>query len=101
MITGLTDRQAEILAFIDSRTPPPSVREMCAHFGITTNAVNCHLLALEKKGYIRREHRKARGITLLRLPTETVVRRAVEMLRRLPAARREIALSQIRVEAMR
>lgn len=55
----LTERQAEILAFIrnEVRTKgrPPSMREIGKEFGIrSTNGVSDHLWALEKKGFIRR-----------------------------------------------
>ena len=53
----LTDRQREILDFITQsirdRGYPPTLREIGLHFGIrSTNGVNDHLRALEKKGYL-------------------------------------------------
>ena len=66
MAKGLTRRQQEILDFIidcirEDRMPP-TIAEIGAHFGITsTNGVNDHLVALEKKGYIERSS-KARSI---------------------------------------
>lgn len=60
---SLTVRQREILAFIQSKPYPPTVREIGAAFGIRSpNGVTCHLLALERKGAIIRERGKARGI---------------------------------------
>ena len=53
----LTDRQQQILDFIgesiNARGFPPTLREIGEHFGIrSTNGVNDHLKALEKKyGY--------------------------------------------------
>jgi len=69
MAIGLTKRQQEILDFIRSEIAghgyPPSFREIGAHFGIkSTNGVKVHMTALEKKGYINRESRLARGIEL-------------------------------------
>lgn len=69
MAIGLTKRQQEVLDFIRSeiagRGYPPSFREIGAHFGIkSTNGVKVHMTALEKKGYINRESRLARGIEL-------------------------------------
>jgi len=66
MAKGLTKRQASILEFIilsiRDRGFPPTIAEMGAEFGISsTNGVNDHLVALEKKGYIARTS-KARGI---------------------------------------
>jgi len=66
MARGLTDRQESILRFIiDSIRDygrPPTIAEIGEEFGITsTNGVNDHLIALEKKGYIERSS-KARSI---------------------------------------
>src|SRR5688572_8616084 len=63
----LTDRQQEILAFINSsigdRGYPPTLREIGRQFGIkSTNGVNDHLRALEKKGYLAREDMKSRAL---------------------------------------
>lgn len=63
----LTDRQREILDFItrsiSSRGYPPTLREIGTHFGIrSTNGVNDHLRALEKKGYLQREDLKSRAL---------------------------------------
>jgi repressor LexA len=64
---ALTDRQREILDFITrsiaKRGYPPTLREIGAHFGIkSTNGVNDHLRALEKKGYLHREDLKSRAL---------------------------------------
>lgn len=53
----LTGRQSEILryiaAYLDEHGIPPSLREIGAKHGIgSTNAVNDHLRALERKGYL-------------------------------------------------
>ncbi len=63
----LTKRQQSILDFIstsiDDRGYPPTLREIGEHFGIrSTNGVNDHLKALEKKGYLRREDLKSRAM---------------------------------------
>ncbi len=63
----LTDRQREILDFITQsirdRGYPPTLREIGLHFGIkSTNGVNDHLRALEKKGYLQREDLKSRAL---------------------------------------
>jgi repressor LexA len=63
----LTDRQKEILAFINrsigDRGYPPTLREIGRQFGIrSTNGVNDHLRALEKKGYLQREDMKSRAL---------------------------------------
>jgi repressor LexA len=64
---ALTDRQREILDFISrsiaKRGYPPTLREIGSHFGIkSTNGVNDHLRALEKKGYLHREDLKSRAL---------------------------------------
>lgn len=67
---ALSPRQEDFLAFIRSYTArngwPPTTREMGTTFGFASvNGVHCHLRALEKKGYIRREPSRARAITIL------------------------------------
>jgi repressor LexA len=63
----LTKRQQLVLDFIASsiteRGFPPTLREIGEHFGIrSTNGVNDHLKAIEKKGYLRREDLKSRAM---------------------------------------
>jgi repressor LexA len=69
----LTDRQKEVLDFIQesilARGYPPTLREIGERMGIrSTNGVNDHLKALEKKGYLAREDLKSRALRPLRLP---------------------------------
>lgn len=64
---GLTKRQQMVLDFISSsitdRGYPPTLREIGTHMGIrSTNGVNDHLRALERKGYLRREDMKSRAL---------------------------------------
>ncbi len=73
----LTERQREILAFINEsireRGYPPTLREIGARFGIkSTNGVNDHLRALEKKGYLHREDLKSRALRPVAAPEPTV-----------------------------
>ena len=63
----LTDRQKQVLDFIgrsiERRGYPPTLREIGEHMGIrSTNGVNDHLKALEKKGHLRREDLKSRAM---------------------------------------
>jgi repressor LexA len=63
----LTDRQQAVLDFIarsiEKRGYPPTLREIGEHMGIkSTNGVNDHLKALEKKGYLEREDLKSRAL---------------------------------------
>lgn len=64
---GLTRRQQQVLDFIresiQERGYPPTLREIGAHMGIrSTNGVNDHLRALERKGYLTREDMKSRAL---------------------------------------
>ncbi len=64
---GLTDRQQQVLSYIresiTERGYPPTLREIGAHMGIrSTNGVNDHLRALERKGYLTREDMKSRAL---------------------------------------
>src|SRR3954452_4342090 len=67
---GLTKRQAQTLDFIrqsiEERGYPPTLREIGESMGIrSTNGVNDHLRALERKGYLRREDMKSRALKLV------------------------------------
>jgi len=75
---GLTKRQEQTLAFIrhsiEERGYPPTLREIGEHMGIkSTNGVNDHLRALERKGYLRREDMKSRALKLVDDPKLKVV----------------------------
>jgi repressor LexA len=68
----LTDRQRAVLDFIQhsivSRGYPPTLREIGEKMGIrSTNGVNDHLKALEKKGYLAREDLKSRALRPLKM----------------------------------
>ena len=64
----ITPRQRQVLEFItahiDNNGYPPSQREIAPHLQVSgTLPVGKHLLALEKKGYIKRDA-VSRGIAL-------------------------------------
>lgn len=64
---ALTARQAQALQYITDclveRGYPPTLREIGEHMGIkSTNGVNDHLKALERKGYLVREELKSRAL---------------------------------------
>lgn len=66
----LTARQRAVLDFISvsitDRGYPPTLREIGNHLGIrSTNGVNDHLRALERKGYLTREDMKSRTLRLV------------------------------------
>ena len=63
----LTDRQKEILQFIvresEVRGFPPTIREIGEEMDIkSTNGVNDHLKALERKGYLTRGEQQSRSL---------------------------------------
>ncbi|MCU0705288.1 MAG: transcriptional repressor LexA [Fimbriiglobus sp.] len=74
---GLTDKQQKIFDFIRGYIQetgyPPAIRDIGNAFGIQSpNGVMCHLRALQKKGYIKRDEKneeekrggRARAITI-------------------------------------
>ena len=70
-MTGLTDRQLEVLRFIARQIEdagyPPTIREIGEALDIrSTNGVNDHLKALEKKGFLTRDPVKSRAL----IPTD-------------------------------
>ena len=84
----LTDRQAAILKFIvrhsEERGYPPTIREICEEFGIrSTNGVNDHLKAIERKGWLERGALKSRALVVT--PDEGDTAPAPARLRGLPA----------------
>lgn len=76
----LTDRQRAVLEYIEfsiqDRGYPPTLREIGNHMQPpikSTNGVNDHLRALERKGYLTREDMKSRTLRLLRTPDGELV----------------------------
>ncbi len=66
-MNGPTDRQLEVLRFIarqiDDAGYPPTIREIGEALEIrSTNGVNDHLKALERKGYLTRDPVKSRAL---------------------------------------
>jgi repressor LexA len=97
----LTDRQKAVLDFIgrsiERRGYPPTLREIGEHMGIrSTNGVNDHLKALEKKGYLEREDLKSRALRPISLegsgPTGNMV--DVPILGRVAAGEPILAIEQ-------
>jgi len=73
---SLTLKQKQVLDFItaycDENGYPPTVRELCAQFGLKSpNTAHFHLKGLQDKGYIRIASGKNRGITVLKTPPDT------------------------------
>ena len=69
MAKGLTKRQEEILDFIVGRVRdegfPPTLKEIAECFGLASpNAARDHVLALERKGFLKRTGVKSRALSL-------------------------------------
>ena len=66
---GITERQQQVLNFISDYTAengyPPTVREISEHFGISIRAIQDHLIALQKKGYLSQAQKRSRSIKVL------------------------------------
>ena len=66
---GITDRQKEVLDFIsgfaEENSFPPTVREISEHFQISIRAVQDHILALQKKGFLSQSQKRSRSIRVL------------------------------------
>ena len=65
----ITERQQEVLNFISSFTKennyPPTVREIGEHFSISLRAVQDHIAALQKKGYLSQTQKRARSLNVI------------------------------------
>jgi repressor LexA len=66
-MNGLTDRQREVLRFVAQQIEecgyPPTIREIGEALDIrSTNGVNDHLKALERKGFLTRDPVKSRAL---------------------------------------
>ena len=77
MPSELTSRQQQVLDFINGciqeRGYPPTMREIGEHMGIrSTNGVNDHLKALERKGHLVRDDMKSRALRPIAGPGQWV-----------------------------
>jgi repressor LexA len=80
--SGLTSRQRKVLEVIrssvDRRGYPPSMREIGEAVGLTsTSSVAHQLVALERKGYLRRDPNRPRAVEV-RVPGEPPVRSSMD-----------------------
>ena len=112
---GLTKRQAQTLDYIrmsiEERGYPPTLREIGEYMGIrSTNGVNDHLRALERKGYLKREDMKSRALRLVKEPPPTAIQASddetvpIQVLGRvaagLPILAEENVVDTVRVDRM-
>jgi repressor LexA len=68
-MTYLTERQRDVLAFIESELEhngvAPTLREISERFGFASTAsAQKHIALLERKGFLRREKHQKRGLVL-------------------------------------
>lgn len=67
---ALTDRQKEVLEFIASFSEengyPPTVREIGENFGISLRAVQDHIAACQKKGYLSQCQKRSRSFRVIK-----------------------------------
>jgi len=65
----ITDRQKQVLTFISDFTEensyPPTVREISDHFEISLRAVQDHITALQKKGFLSQCQKRSRSFKVL------------------------------------
>lgn len=65
----ITERQQEVLNFITSfsrdNSFPPTVREIGDHFNISIRAVQDHIIALNKKGFLSVTSKKSRALKVI------------------------------------
>lgn len=101
MLGKLTDRQAEVFAFVQTQQRvgglTPTLDEISTHFGFrSANAAREHLRLIQKKGYLQREAGKPRGIRVARKLSNRgtdIVR--VPLLGRIPAGEPTAAVEEV------
>ncbi len=90
----LTKRQKIVfdylVEFLQEKGYPPTLSEIAAKLGLSRVGAMKHLVALERKGYIRRS-RRARDIELIGLPRS----RSIPILGRVPAGEPLLAVENI------
>ena len=60
----------EICRYIDAKGYPPTVKELSVIFGVSHSSVHERINQLVRKGYLKREGRKARGLTVVKRPKD-------------------------------
>ncbi|MCX8023471.1 MAG: transcriptional repressor LexA [Syntrophorhabdaceae bacterium] len=93
----LTHTQRMVLGFLKEYLSkhgyPPTIREIGAHFGFLWPAARGHLKSLEKKGFIRINPSRSRGIEII--GASYPERKAIPILGRIRAGSPEIASEEI------
>lgn len=74
-IDSVTESQrrtlSEVRAFIARHKFPPTVQELADILGISTASAHAQMVQLVRKGYLKREARKARGLSIVRELSDT------------------------------
>ncbi len=75
-ITSITEHQRrtlrEIRDYIARKGYPPTIQELAEILGITHASTHAQVSQLVRKGYLRREPRKARGLAVVREPEDEI-----------------------------
>lgn len=83
MAASLTSRQQEIVDYIRACKRPPTIREMCQVFGISSpNGMQSHLRSLQRKGVIEWNARQCRTLRVIepdRSPTSLAYGGEIEL----------------------
>ncbi len=76
VMKGLTERQTQVLNFIQSYSEanmcPPTVREISQHFQVSLKAIQDHIAALRRKGYLSQSDKKSRSLRVLKTDIPSV-----------------------------
>ena len=62
----------EIRQFLNQRGFPPTIKELADILGISHASAHGQVNQLVRKGYLRREPRKARGLAIIREPEDAI-----------------------------
>ena len=104
-VVDLTETQRRVLRevrdFIVGHRFPPTAQELAAILGVSSATAHSQVSQLVRKGFLRREPRKARGLAILREPDEEPADLvAVPLLGTVPAGPLSLAEENILGEVM-
>ena len=95
---ALSQKQEQVFKFLvdfnEEHGFPPTIRELCDHFGFKSlNTAHFHLRSLEKKGYVKVHPGKGRGITLIE--THSLSKRKIPVVGKIAAGTPVLAMENI------
>lgn len=104
-VEEITDTQInalkEIRRFTNHRGFPPTIKELADILGISHASAHGQVNQLVRKGYLKREARKARSLAIVREPEDTLsVMTAIPIVGRVAAGRPILAVENIVGEIM-